>query len=123
MNTMPSNREDLISYISDAYKDLNGLRPRYMDFDSMSEEELEQMARELSDAISEEVKMDRVREQNRIDSFERSISTMMELGAPDRESAIRWIMDANDVYDRADTEFVCYQLGLPYSMSSMFEGV
>lgn len=34
------NRNDLIAYIWEAYKELYGVRPRYIDFDEMSDDEL-----------------------------------------------------------------------------------
>jgi hypothetical protein len=37
----------LCSYISDSYKDQNGFRPRHIDFDSKSMEELQEMYNDL----------------------------------------------------------------------------
>ena len=48
---------------------------------------------------------------------------MLGLGAPDRQTAIRWIVESlelteNDLCYGAD--YVCYCLGLPYSCSTLF---
>lgn len=48
-----SERDDLISYISDTYKELNGIRPRWMPFDEMSMEELRAEAEKLDDEVRE----------------------------------------------------------------------
>jgi hypothetical protein len=52
-------RDGLVAYIWDAYKDLNGIRPRWINFDAMSLEELEAEANSLSDAIGKEVAVER----------------------------------------------------------------
>ncbi len=51
-----TERDDLISYIWDAYKDANGIRPRWMDFASMSIEDLRETADRLSDEIGRQIR-------------------------------------------------------------------
>lgn len=48
-----SEREDLISYISDTYKELNGIRPRWMPFDEMSLADLRKEADKLADEVQD----------------------------------------------------------------------
>ena len=115
-----TNREDLISYISDAHKDLYGSRPRgFYDFASMTENELEILASELSNSISAEIEEDRRREARAIVKFEELIEKMMELGAADRMTAIRWIAEGTD--DEKDVDYICWTLGLPYTMAATFK--
>lgn len=57
-----TERDDLISYIWDAYKDLHGIRPRFMNFDAMSIEDLRKEADFLSESIGAEIR--RAREHN-----------------------------------------------------------
>ena len=51
-----TERDDLITYIWDAYKDLHGVKPRFMDFGAMSIEDLREEAQSLSDAIGREIR-------------------------------------------------------------------
>jgi hypothetical protein len=55
-------RYDLIQMIWEMYKDVTGIRPRHMDFDSMSMADLEQeadhLARQMEYAIRDEEEMD-----------------------------------------------------------------
>ena len=44
--------------------------------------------------------------------FEQHVINTMCMGARDRETALRWIMDAST--RNGDWEFLCYDLGLPY---------
>lgn len=76
------NKDDLIGYISDAYKDLHGIRPRFFDWDAMSIPELEAEADALSAQIEYEIHRDRI-------EMENALGAMLEY-APDFETAQRW---------------------------------
>jgi hypothetical protein len=54
MNAIEWNREDLITYIYDEYKSVNGIRPRWVNFDEYTTEELSEWADRLETAIVEE---------------------------------------------------------------------
>lgn len=75
------NRDDLIGYISDRYKELNGVRPRFA-FDQWSIEELEAECDSLSAQIEYEIHRDRL-------EMEAALGAMLEY-APDFETAQRW---------------------------------
>ena len=51
-------RYDLISLIWDMYKDVTGIRPRHMDFESMSMEDLEKEANWLGSQIEASIRAD-----------------------------------------------------------------
>ena len=80
-------REDLVSYISDAFKDLNGCRPRFLDTDQMTTQELRDYAESLSNRIDQAVEEELVEERG---YNEDAIQEALAMGAPDRETAIRW---------------------------------
>lgn len=46
-----TKREELINLISDTYKELNGIRPRFYNWDAMTEEDLEAEYSELSNQV------------------------------------------------------------------------
>lgn len=56
-----------------------------------------------------------------IQNFEKSISDIMDAGATDRETALRWFVQANDFENECDPGYVCYCLGLPYTMKDIFK--
>jgi urocanate hydratase len=109
-------RESLISYISDAHKDAYGFRPRGYNYSEWSMEDLQEEADRMSEAVSRAIEEERVRENQAIAAFEQSIENLISMGAGDRKTAIRWICDAVD--HGGDLGYVCYELGLPYSMES-----
>ena len=99
---------------SDLYKDVYGFRPRgaYVAWTHMSDEEKQKEWDFLCsrlDAIIDERKEE---EALAIVEFEKLVGKTMTAGAPDRETALRWIMDASDC--GGDWEYLCFHCHLPY---------
>lgn len=86
--------DQLKNEIWDGYKDANGIRPRHMDLNSMSMEELERTAERVRQDVAESIKADEAREAAGIAEFEAQVVKMMDLGATDRKNAVDWLMDA-----------------------------
>jgi hypothetical protein len=78
-----SYRDELISAISDTYKDIHGVRPRHYNFAEMSDEEVEALSNSLYDYLDAEFN----REAKEKEEF---ISASLEAGCPDRETAEKW---------------------------------
>ena len=88
MTNQNENREitkqDMAQFIWDQYKGIHGIRPRWIDFDSMSVEELTDMADSL------------VAEQDTEDSYlEDEANKICEDLGLDRETYDRWMKDAD----------------------------
>ena len=75
------NRDDLTGYISDRWKELNGIRPRF-NWDEWSTEELETECDRLSAQIEYEIHKDRI-------EMEQALGEMLAY-APEFETAQRW---------------------------------
>jgi|AntRauTorcE11897_2_1112592.scaffolds.fasta_scaffold00114_66 hypothetical protein len=69
------------------YKDVYGFRPRAFDYNALSTEEI---LAEVED-LCKQGERDRLAEDA---AYESSISAMLEMGAADRETAIRWLEQA-----------------------------
>ena len=102
--------------VSDLYKEAFGRRPSDIFWsewieatDAEKQTIWERLIRHAECAANEE----RVREQEAIVAFERHVTNTILMGARDRETALRWIMDASVC--NGDWEFLCYTHGLPYS--------
>jgi len=81
-----SERDDLICYIWDAYKDVNGFRPRWMNFEGMSVQDLRDEADYLSNEISNSIKRENARMEH--------LSNMLNCNRDDLE---RWL-DYDNIY-------------------------
>ena len=107
-----SRKEQLAASHYDFYKDVHGIRPRWMDYDAMTEQELEQeldsLAKQADIVFAEEKRA----EQEAIAKFEQHVTNTMCMGARDRETALRWIMSASTA--GGDWEYFCFLNGLPY---------
>ena len=55
-------RADLASYISDTFKAINGIRPRWMNLNDMSLEDLRAEAKSLEDEVVASIKRERAEE-------------------------------------------------------------
>jgi hypothetical protein len=96
----------------DMYKDAYGVRPRGIDTSSWTLEQFEAEFEGLGVAIAEaEIERKKV-EENATVVFEQRILSLIQLGAKDRATALRWIHEAEDT--QGDDEYLCYTLGLPY---------
>jgi len=66
----------------------------------------------LGEIIKQEDIARKAAETEAIDRFEQHVTNTICMGARDRETALRWIMDASNA--NGDWEYLCYDLGLPY---------
>ena len=107
-----SRRDQLAASHYDFYKSVHGVRPRWMNYDEMSEQELEaemdSLSKQAEVVFAEEAKQ----EQEAIVAFEARVADLLSTGAADRETAIRWIHQAEG--SDGDTEYLCFLVGVPY---------
>lgn len=107
-----SNLEFYKDNFSDVYKEAHGFRPRHIDTSSWTEEQFKQQFDYLDSLIEESLKREREMEAIAIAGFEDAVKTNIKIGAKDRETAIRWMHEANRT--NGDADYLCYCLGLPY---------
>lgn len=110
-------RWELETYIWDTYKDAHGTRPRHIDFKSMSLEELQTFADDISkeaeQALIQQEEDYKVAKQN----YEDHIMSMVMQHNVDEPTAIRWDMQAEDftIANAQDVEHYFWRKGLSYS--------
>lgn len=99
------NRDDLISAISDTFKDIHGVRPRFFNFNAMSIAELEKEADRLYAQAREHFAEEEVRQAESAKQFEARVAELVTIGAGDRETALRWLMEADDCDSLDEVEY------------------
>ena len=107
-----SRRDQLAATHYDFYKDVYGVRPRWMNYDEMSEAELEKELENLSRQAEIEEKLEKERQAKAADDVEHVLLTLQMSGARDRAMAIKWLHEAHDT--NGDEDFLCYLLDVPY---------
>jgi len=96
----------------DMYKDAYGVRPRGINTSNWSEQDFEAEFEVLDGVINRESIARQASEEKAARDFELRVASMMDIGAKDREVALRWIHEAEG--SNGDDEFLCYLVGLPY---------
>jgi len=92
-----SQRDEVMLWVSDLYKDVYGIRPRGYNWDAFSNKELE----DFVNALAEESD----RQEEELADFDRqAIESVMSLGV-DRLTALKWLDDADKHYMFNDDEF------------------
>jgi hypothetical protein len=115
--------------VSDLHKDAYGFRPEPAFWDRWNEASDEGKQRIwdcLIQALQFTMEQEAAQEIAAINAFEFEIATALDLGAPSRQDAVRWIVEAMgfDEYDLMyGGSYVCFTKGLPYRMAGMFEPV
>ena len=108
--------QELQSIISDMFKDAHGFRPRGEQFWSTltTVEACNAKLDELQPAVDAAIDEDRAREAAAAVKFEARIAELIEHGAGDRETALRWLRDSVDAYGDDDLR---WSFGLHYNYS------
>jgi hypothetical protein len=96
----------------DMYKDAYGVRPRGVDTTSWTEADFMAEFDLLAMVINAEDLARKEAEAIAVEKFEQHVINTMCMGARDRETALRWIMDASTA--NGDWEYFCFLNGLPY---------
>lgn len=96
----------------DAYKDAYGFRPRCQDVSNWTAEDFRQELESLCKVIERAEQARREQEAQAVIRFSKRIEETINLGAKNRETALRWIMNADDCGE--DWDYLCHCNGLPY---------
>jgi hypothetical protein len=106
-----TTHQELFSTYSDMYKDLHGFRPRF-DTSSWSEEHFQKEFVEMSAAITVQMDEERTVQEANERAFEVRVAETIALGARDRETALKWIHEAEG--SNGDNDYLCFLLNLRY---------
>ena len=123
MNTtfeMPeiSERDETIGMYSDSYKDAHGIRPRWINFDAMTREEMEADIHRFCEIANENANQEEIWAEQQVIEFKKLIDRYInEFGAGDEKTALRWIVDGEDTefYHYQDVEHLVYKYGILFT--------
>ena len=113
--------------LSDLFKDAYGFRPRenfWNTWKSADNDRKQRIWDELLRSLDFALDEAKAQEAYAIEQYELQLAQILDTGAGDRQTAIRWLVESiTDEFDRQyGAGFVCYKLGLPYTMEKEFEG-
>ena len=93
-----SQFDDTLMWVSDLFKDVNGFRPRGYNFHLWSFQELADFVTDLMVINTKQVEEERAWEN-------KAIKDVMSVGADDKETALRWLDQADAYFMYGDDEF------------------
>lgn len=111
------NRDHIISAISDLHKSAYGRRPRGVyDVDGMSDAELLALEHRLHIEACAAWDREKARMAESAERFEGIVLELIAMGAKDRTTALRWLLDAEAVdWHPSDLpSMFCFEYDLPY---------
>ena len=115
--------------VSDLHKDAYGFRPSesfWVNWNCASDDAKQTVWDGLIDAFDRAVDEQKAAYDAAKSEYEARLAEYISLGAKDRATAIRWLVQSLELTE-ADkwygAEYICYTLGLPNSMKSEFEEV
>jgi hypothetical protein len=92
------DRNDVMVWVSDLFKDVNGFRPRGYKFNEWSNQELEDFVNDLIEVSEKQAVEERAWEN-------KAINDVISVGADDKETALRWLDQADAYFMYGDDEF------------------
>ena len=110
-----SEKEQLLTYISDVHKDARGFRPRGI-YNDYSVPELKKVLDDLSEeAHQEALRIERMETEN-WKGLKKHLSNLVDMGAKDFRQALAWDIQAEDCVHKGWTDygFYCYKKGIEY---------
>ena len=118
-------RDQLVCTIRECSKAAYGSKIN-LDWDTYTTSQLEEMADEYGDAASRQFDEDKRIEEENVAKFEGTVTELMTSNAVDRETAIRWLLEAQcfTEYDLMyGGSYACYDMNLPYSYEDEFNSI
>lgn len=108
---------------SDLHKDAYGYRPRNHEYYTADDQRKQQIWDDTICDLNLEMAATERRYNEAIEQFENNLISLINCGAGDRNTAIRWFVDSLGLteFDRSyGASYICFELGIPYSMGQVF---
>lgn len=115
--------------VSDLHKDAYGYRPSeyfWAEWNNSSDADKQHIWDRLLQELQISMELEAQQEIAAINAFELQIANALDLGAPSREDAVRWIVDGMELTPvdfMYGSDYICCLKGLPYKMAYLFDNV
>ena len=123
--TTPSqlDRYFLETDVYEMHKEAYGVKGRHYDFSKMSDDDLKKEFEHLAEVAKREREIEKRAEEEAFQNFEKTVANTIKHGAKDRDEAIRWILQAEELIEYFDKEpdYICHALGLSDDKEYLFK--
>ena len=104
-----------IEIFSDLYKDAYGHRPRNHPFYWADDAEKQQIWDRVVEDVNDAIRREREEAEAAVVEFETLVAKTIDLGAGDRETALRWLTSTEDFYHQQDIEHWVWKHGILFT--------
>ena len=112
--TTQSQFDEALMWVSDLFKDVNGFRPRGYNFHNWSFQELTDFINDLSEVAEKQEADERA-------WAKKAVANVMSVGADCKETALRWLDQADAFYMYGDDDFYANDIEKYGWVSKRFE--
>lgn len=115
--------------VSDLHKDAFGYRPReyfWAEWNNSTDAQKQVIWDDLLDDHKRAMDLEAQEQERAVEAYRQQVQDMLALGAQDEYQARKWIVQALKPYDFDlvyGGSWVCWSLGLPYSMKALFDQI
>jgi len=108
-------RNSMIQSYSDFHKDAFGTRPRWINPNDLTDEELISDFDKFSRICKENSDAEEIATEQALHDFDRTIEKIIATGAKNRQEAISWLVSEETFYSPQCVELWVYQLGIYFT--------
>jgi len=123
--TTPSqlDRYFLETDVYEMHKEAYGVKGRHYNFAEMSDDDLKKEFEHLCEVAKREREIEKRAEEEAFQNFEKTVANTIKHGARDRDEAIKWILQAEELIEYFDKEpdYICHALGLSDDKEYLFK--
>jgi hypothetical protein len=94
-----TERERMLQVYSDFHKDAYGFRPRHINYYDFTTEQLKADFDHFREVCDENARLEEIAEAKAVAEFKAQIQRLIDMGAGDEETALRWLADSQDGWD------------------------
>jgi len=118
MENEMEQKAELLTYISDLHKDVNGFRPRGL-YDDLSIDELKKECDSLGEELEENYRVACIRRIKNWIALKKYFAKLVEMGAKDFRQALQWDMEAEGA--NGDFDYYCFLKKISYFKADALE--
>lgn len=108
-------RSDLECYIYEEHKTAFGTKGRHYNFSAMTMDELRAEAEYIADACDKAVAEEEAAKERSLAEFQSQITKVIDAGAGDRTTALRWMTSTETFYSSQDVEYWVWNQGILFT--------
>ncbi len=110
-------RQSIVSCLSDLFKDVHGSRPRY-NYSTWSDAEIKEHYDSLCEMLDHKEQVEQKIEAENYVAYQKHLADVQSLCNCSKKRALEIIFESHDLPNSNDYDFLCFLLGISYSVAN-----